>query len=113
MKRKPKTPKKIDHYSLISEGGFQDSVIELAHWYGWRVAHFHKIKMNGKWFTPVAADGEGFPDLVLARAGKVLFVEMKSEAGTLSPPQREWAASLRTLRIWRPRDMDLIEAELR
>jgi len=55
----------------------------------------------------------GFPDLVLARAGKVIFAELKSETGKLSPTQREWANALGTLRIWRPRDIDLIEAELR
>lgn len=45
----------------------------------------------------------GFPDLVLARNGEVLFVELKSEKGKLSPEQRDWLAHTNG-RLWRPAD---------
>lgn len=107
MKRKP-----IDHYSLISEKAFTAQVIELARRLGWKAAHFRPGIQGRRYVTAMQGD-VGFPDLVLARNGKVLFAELKSESGRLSEAQLDWANTLRTLRIWRPRDIDLIEAELR
>ena len=68
----------------------------------------------------------GFPDLVLARTGRVIFAELKAEAGKTTPAQEEWIAELggrtatmRTLPAshevyeWRPSDLDAIAEVLR
>jgi len=98
------------------EADFQRAVIELAQWRGWRVAHFRKAQnRRGDWRTPVAADGRGFPDLVLVRE-RVLFVELKTDSGRVSPEQRAWLESLRAAgagaHVWRPRDWSEIQREL-
>ena len=66
-----------------SETAFQQQVIDLAHYTGWVVAHFRAARTEKGWRTPVAADGAGFPDLVLVNRSqkRVLYVELKSEDG--------------------------------
>jgi hypothetical protein len=50
----------------------------------------------------------GFPDLVIVGPGGVLFRELKSETGRVSPHQRAWIESLTAAGadagIWRPAD---------
>ena len=109
------------------ERAFQAAVIELAQRLGWRVAHFRATRTvdrqgRHRWQTPVDGDGAGFPDLVLARAGRILFVELKTDRGRLSPAQAEWrdvlelaaweAPGVVRVRVWRPRDWPEIELEL-
>ena len=92
----------------ISEKELQAAVIDMAHLYGWRVAHFRPaMTSKGQWLTPVAADGAGFPDLVLVGEPGVLFVELKSAKGRLSARQKEWIAALEPhvdMLVWRPAD---------
>lgn len=98
-----------------SEDDFQKQVIELAQLRGWRVAHFRKarVMVRGKetWRTPVSGDGEGFPDLVLARRGTVLFRELKSETGRISFEQQQWLIECGG-KVWRPSHWPTIEREL-
>lgn len=96
----------------ISEAAFQQSVIDLAKLYGWRVAHFRPCHTNRGWRTPMQGD-IGFPDLVLARDGEVIFAELKSENGKMTPDQKTWAEHLPGCYVWRPSDMDTINALLR
>src|SRR4051794_27414866 len=58
------------------EAVFQDQVIEIAHIYRWRVAHFRPAQTSRGWRTPVAADGMGFPDLVLIRQPEMIIAEL-------------------------------------
>ena len=100
-----------------TETQFQESVIEAAHTFGWRVAHFRAARTaDGSWRTPVQADGRGFPDLVLVR-DRVIFAELKSDTGKVSDEQHEWIAWLEgagaQAEVWRPADWPLIEATLR
>lgn len=79
----------------MSEAQFQQAVIDLAHAHGWKVAHFRKVRVanaHGEthWETPAAADGKGWPDLVLARDGKVLFWELKVPPNKPTDEQRAW-----------------------
>lgn len=91
----------------MTEAELQDAVITMAHVLGYRCAHFRPAQVrNGRWATPVGADGAGFPDLVIAKPGRLIFAELKSARGVLSPAQIEWACSLRGSgalhRVWRP-----------
>ena len=60
--------------------------------------------------------GPGFPDLVIAGKGKLLFVELKSEKGKLSTNQLEWSNALAAtgarVCLWRPSDWPEIEKVL-
>ena len=53
--------------------------------------------------------GPGFPDLVIAGIGGVLWRECKTQAGGTSPTQRRWGYILQASRqdwaVWRPRDL--------
>ena len=109
--------------SLMSERALLRAIIDLAHMYGWRVAHFRpgmssRVDELGRpvWVTPVQADGRGFPDLVCVR-DRVLFIEAKSEAGELASAQRDWrdaiAAAGGEHYVFRPSDWLQIEGVLR
>jgi hypothetical protein len=87
----------------------QKSVIDLARRLGWRVAHFAPLSTtrDGKtwWLTPVAADGKGWPDLVIVR-DRVLYVEIKGKGDRLKPEQETWISALRMagqeVHVWTP-----------
>jgi len=101
-----------------TERDFQRAVIELAHLLRWRVAHFRPAQNSkGVWRTPVAADGAGFPDLVLLRGTRAIVAELKSEPGRVRPEQQAWLDSFNAASVaaylWRPRDWPTIEAVLR
>ena len=97
----------------MTEAQFQSRVIRLAKSLGWRVAHFRAVKVRDRFMTPVAADGAGFPDLVLARDGLVIHRELKTDKGRQSPKQREWANAMgANYSVWRPRDWERICLEL-
>jgi hypothetical protein len=102
----------------MTEQQLLDNVIELGHLFGWRIAHFRPALTKHGWRTPVSADGQGFPDLVLVR-DRVLFVELKAARGRMSPEQLDWAAALvngsAEYHTWRPIDWldGTIEAVLR
>jgi len=100
------------------EREFQRTVIQGAHALGWIVAHFHTIKDARRgWVTPAAADGAGWPDLVLVGRGQILFRELKTRTGRLSVDQAAWGEHLTTAgadyAVWRPQDWpDRIMLEL-
>jgi hypothetical protein len=101
-----------------TETELQDAVIELAHLFGWRVAHFRSARTAHGWTTPVSGDGKGFPDLVLVRE-RIVFAELKSARGTLTVEQQDWLHALGIAEVechvWRPEQWEdgTIEAELR
>lgn len=98
----------------MTEAELQHAVIQLAHVHGWMVAHFRPMKdYKGQWRTPVAADGKGFPDLVLVSQTTIMFIELKSDKGRLTVEQKDWHDQLYNATIavgtpfsnvWRPRD---------
>jgi hypothetical protein len=110
-----------------------DATIDLATMQRWAVHHDRPARRSGaRWATAISGHA-GFPDLVLARNGVVLFRELKGyqasgRMGRLSSEQRDWAGQLdpfwkagayiesARLRIpfdvWTPDDWDLIVATL-
>jgi hypothetical protein len=99
----------------LLEKDFQKQIVDLAHLYGWRVAHFRKAwSADGKrCMTAVAADGAGWPDLTLVKGEVLIFAEIKSDKGQASPEQIEWLHMLKKTgniaKIWRPSDWDEIQ----
>jgi hypothetical protein len=106
-------------YPIVSEADYQAKVIETAQLYGWRVAHFRPMQSQaGEWRTAVAADGKGFPDLVLVHPTRgIIFAELKSEIGQLAPDQKVWRDTLIKARgnwhCWKPSDWPVVEMLLR
>jgi hypothetical protein len=107
--------------SVVLERGFQDAVVDLARLNGWRTAHFRPALTQKGWRTPVAADGAGFPDLILARGPRLVVAELKRESGKTSGEQDQWldafaaVAAMNPLvevHVWRPSDWDTIAATL-
>jgi hypothetical protein len=94
MSTKP-TKADVGKIFKINEKALQAAVIELAHFYGWRVHHTRAVQLpSGRWATPVQGDN-GFPDLVLVRPPDLLFVELKSAVGRTSPEQDLWLGMLK------------------
>lgn len=106
----------------MKEEYLQQQIIDLAHLHHWRVAHFRTARIQRKdgsvyYATPVQADGEGFPDLVLLKGNRVIVAEIKSEKGKLSDAQTEWLNAWELagaeVYVWRPKDWETIEKRLR
>lgn len=103
----------------ITEAMWADKVVDLAHIYDWKVAHFRPCQTKHGWRTAVQYDGKGFPDLVLcheSRGNAVLFRELKAEGCKPTPEQKLWGDWLTSAgadyRIWQPSDWDLVMATL-
>jgi len=102
----------------VSEAAFQQVVIDVARWHGWKV--FHPLpaqNARGRWRTAQAGD-TGFPDLVLAHPKRgVIFAELKSAIGKLSDRQQAWLDTLKQagaeVYVWRPVDIEQIKAILK
>lgn len=74
----------------LKERDLQKGVIDVAHAFGWYVAHFRTaINARGHYQTPVGADGKGFPDLCMVRE-RVVFMELKVRYRQLKPEQEIW-----------------------
>lgn len=78
----------------MTERELQDAVVTMARAFGWTVAHFRPARTKDGWRTPVGYDGQGFPDLVMVRDDRLMFVELKSARGKLSEPQKRWGELL-------------------
>ena len=100
----------IDH--LIDEKTFTGQVRGYAEMMGWLVYHCHDSRRSP----------QGFPDLVLVRNPKVVFVELKTQTGRMTAPQRIWRHTLEGVAhdgntvayyLWRPSDWEEIAKVLR
>ena len=79
-----------------TEKQFLEKVAEAAGLLRWHRVHFRQaLTQSGSWMTPVQFEGAGFPDLVLVREDRLLFIEVKSAKGRLSEWQKEWITLLR------------------
>lgn len=88
--------------SVTSERQLQDAIVQAAMLCGWRVHHCRAARSrSGRWATHIQGHA-GFPDLVLARSGVVLLLELKRIGAQMSPDQWAWARELTALRPgWR------------
>lgn len=100
-----------------TEAQFQRAIVELARLAGWAIFHVSDSRKPGPNGTLVGDRmTKGFPDLVLAGHGRILFRELKRESGRLSKEQVEWLDVLSSngadAKVWRPSDWDEIESVL-
>lgn len=86
-----------------TEKQFMALVVRLAKLCGWSVYHVHDSRRSA----------HGWPDLVLCRPPRILFVELKTDTGEVKPEQAAWLAALTgcglDARLWRPKDWSEIE----
>ncbi len=99
------------------EFDFTKQVLKMAKLFGWRTAHFRPGMMaNGRWITAFSGDGKGFPDLVLVRGSRLVFVALKNHDGELSEEQLNWLHALNIagaeVAMWCPKKLTEIQMEL-
>ena len=87
----------------LNEKQFTQMVVDRAVARGWLVYHPLPARTSKGWRTAGQGTPEGFPDLTLAKDGRVVFVELKSEKGRLTSAQKTWLEALGG-HVWRPRD---------
>lgn len=88
----------------MSEADFQTRVVDYARLRGWMLVHYRPARTKTGVRTPLQGD-KGCPDLILARHGRVLLIELKSDKGRVSPEQKTWLAHLgQHGRLYRPAD---------
>jgi hypothetical protein len=108
----------------VTEDELLAAVIDLCRLRGCTVAHFRPARVkdrdgSDRWVTAVQGDGKGYPDLTIVGPAGVLFRELKSATGTLSPEQKGWSLKLRAagadFAVWTPADLRCgrIDRELR
>ena len=100
---------RVEHPHPLSEDAWKARVMDAAKLHGWRRVHIRNVHTGGgRWRVPYEGDG-GLPDLVLARGGRVLLVELKTDKGGFRPGQEEWlAAAGEHGHLWRPSDWDRV-----
>jgi len=93
----------------VTERDLREQVRDLCKLFGW--------KMYFSW-TSIHSP-RGFPDLVLANPEqkRVIFAELKSDKGTVTPQQQEWLDTLEAcgqeVYVWKPGDIEGIAEILR
>ena len=102
----------------LTERQWQDQILEAADKLGWYRHHDHDSRKQD-W----RADS-GFPDLVLAKDGRIIFAELKTAKGRITPEQQAWLAHLGgnnpigpsegvEIYVWRPDDWPEVERVLK
>lgn len=93
-----------DQLRAVTEKEWQQQVVEILQWHGWRVYHT---------WSSLHSDA-GFPDVfaIHQRTGDRLAAELKREGAQPSPAQLQWLALFDLAEIsayvWRPSDVDAV-----
>lgn len=91
--------------AAMSENDLLDSVLDLARIFGLRTAHFRTAWTEKGWRTPVAGDGQGWPDLIIVGT-RLIVRELKKQTGRIEGEQAAWLYTLRVADVdagvWRP-----------
>jgi hypothetical protein len=94
----------------MTEQQFANTILEWAKQFGWLAFH---VRNSGYGNVSQVQGDKGFPDLIMAKAGRVIAAELKVEkAGTVRgdprPEQQRWLSALGTRMetyVWRPEDL--------
>lgn len=87
----------------MTESQFQAQIIQLAKLYGWKIYHTHDSRKSEA----------GYPDLCMVKGTRLLFAEVKTDIGKMSPAQKEWFQALKAAKVecylWRPMYWDCVQ----
>lgn len=88
----------------ITEKDFLADVRRVARLAGWETYH--------PWRSDHSE--EGYPDLTLLKGERLVFAELKTEKGVVSPAQQRWLDLLSHVQgvevyLWRPRERERID----
>jgi hypothetical protein len=72
----------------MTEDELLSAITEAATFLGWRWMHVRRSDLA------IIQGHVGFPDVVLAKSGRILFLELKRQDGQTTPAQDEWIAAL-------------------
>lgn len=115
--------------TLETEAMFAGWVDDARRLGGWLATHFRPARSAGGVVTAIQGD-KGWPDWVLAHPdGRLVFAELKTSNGRVTPEQRAWLDALANAAmrftsdlgssvvafdvcIWRPEDRPEVEAIL-
>ena len=92
------------HGAKDRERDFQAQVLRLAQSSGWACYHTHDSRKSQP----------GYPDLTMAKPGRLIFAELKTKTGKLTQDQAAWLNLLATtvtgveVYQWTPNDWDEI-----
>ena len=90
----------------MSEDQLLTGVTDALTAHGWRWTHHRRSD------KALTMGDRGIPDIVAARGGRLLFLELKTDSGVLSPDQLAWLAEFPLNSYWftalvvRPADYD-------
>lgn len=95
--------KAIEIDRTMSEEELLGAVLEWARYTRWMAYHVRRSD------RAIVQGDAGFPDIVLVRPPRLLFVELKAENGRLAPLQVQWQDALKRCpsiehMVWRPSD---------
>lgn len=78
-----------------SENDWLNLIVDLAQRYGYVVHHQRpaRVGTDGKWRDAIVGTS-GFPDLVMAKDGRLIIWELKLKGNTLTPHQQRWGDEL-------------------
>jgi len=87
----------------ITEKQFESQVKDMANLYGWMYYHTWR-----SFHSPA-----GYPDCTMARDGRLVIAELKTETGQPTPEQYFWLLELSKVKsvevyLWRPSDFEQI-----
>lgn len=84
----------------MTEAELLQAVRDLAHYRRWLTYHTYRSTRSNP----------GFPDLVMVRADRIVFAELKALNGRMTVAQRQWREALLALdgnveyHLWTPRE---------
>lgn len=94
----------------VSEADFTRQVIALAELFGWLAYHPLPLRTAKGWATGTQGSA-GFPDIALAKGGRVILAELKVGKNKPTVAQRRWIAASGAY-LWTPDSWPEIEAIL-
>jgi len=102
---------------FIGEKEFYRTFEETLHTFGWAASRFRAARnVRGHYETPVACDGEGWPDYFCVRPGEFFAAELKVGYNKPEPAQVLWAERMTAAGIehpfWWPTDWQTIVQRL-
>ncbi len=97
---------------MLSEAAFQRQITDLADLRGWSWMHMQPAQSRDSWRTPYSGSlGKGWPDLVLVKGERIVFIECKAAGRKPTPEQEQVIGILSNVglaRVYRPEDWDEI-----